>query len=79
MIIVMAFMLVVHVAIVQIVGVTFVLNCGMPATRAMNMVVLTVMMFVSITHWFSSWLSCVRQYYFTCTGALKIRPAAVGL
>ncbi len=53
MIVIMSFMLVVHVPIVQIVDMAFVLNSGMAATGAMDMVMLTVVMFVLFGHRFS--------------------------
>ncbi len=52
MFVMMPFMLVVQVTIMQIVGVTLVLNCRMPAIRAMGMVTVVgmVMNFVIIGH-----------------------------
>ena len=52
MFIMMPFMLVVHVTVVQIVGVPFVLNRGMAATGAMGMitVVALIVSFVIVSH-----------------------------
>ena len=52
MFIMMPFMLVVHVTVVQIVGVPFVLNCGMAAIRTMGMVsvVALIVSFMIVGH-----------------------------
>ncbi|MDE0145165.1 MAG: hypothetical protein OXI53_12135 [Nitrospira sp.] len=50
MFIMMPFMLVVHVTVVQIVGVPFVLNRGMAATWAMGMITVIAVNFVIVAH-----------------------------
>lgn len=50
MFVMMVSVLVVHVTVVQIVGVPFVLNCGMAAIGAMGMVTVVAVSFVIISH-----------------------------
>ncbi len=50
MFIMMISMLMVHVTVVQIVGVPFVLNCGMAAIGTMGMVTVVAVSFVIVSH-----------------------------